>query len=103
MARYGICSQCGTRGTAKRVTPGNFLIELALWAFFLVPGLIYSVWRVSARRSACRTCGAIDSLVPLGSPRGRQLAAEFAPAPRPSAPPPAEPSPRPATGDPWLD
>jgi hypothetical protein len=71
----GICTQCGTVGTPKTTTPGHFLVELILWLCFLLPGLIYSVWRLSARCPTCRTCGAIRSLVPLQSPRGRELAA----------------------------
>lgn len=70
-----ICTQCGTVGKPKTTTPGSFFMELILWLCFLVPGLIYSVWRLSARRPTCRTCGAIRSLVPLQSPRGRELAA----------------------------
>ena len=71
----GICTQCGAVGKPKTTTPGHFLVELILWLCFLLPGLIYSVWRLSARRPTCRTCGAIRSLVPLQSPRGRELAA----------------------------
>ena len=73
--KLGICTQCGTVGTPKTITPGSILVEIFLWLCFIVPGLIYSVWRLSARRPTCRTCGAIRSLVPLHSPRGRELAA----------------------------
>jgi hypothetical protein len=66
-----ICTQCGSTSTPKSFTPGSIIIELILWCCFLVPGLIYSCWRISARRKVCRECG--GHLIPLYSPRGKQL------------------------------
>lgn len=71
-----ICSACGTRGIPQRITPGSTLIELVLWLCFLLPGLIYSIWRLSARRNACAICAA-SALVPLNSPMGKQLTQRF--------------------------
>lgn len=76
MASSGICSNCGYAGSAKKVTKGNILIELFLWLCFLLPGLIYSIWRLSSRHEACPKCGA-QNLVPLESPRGKKLQQEF--------------------------
>lgn len=67
-----ICRDCGTKGAGKRVTPGNILIELLLWCFFLIPGLLYSAWRMTARRTVCGVCGS-SNLIPLDSPIGRQI------------------------------
>jgi hypothetical protein len=67
-----VCKQCGTVGKPKSYTPGSILIEIVLWLCFLVPGLLYSLWRLSRRRSVCSACGSPD-LVPLNSPIGRQL------------------------------
>ena len=39
------CPHCGVTGMPRKVTKGSFGIELILWLFFLLPGLIYSVWR----------------------------------------------------------
>lgn len=72
-----ICGHCGSVGKPAKVAPGSILIELVLWLFLLVPGLIYSLWRVGSKRPTCRNCGASYSMVPVHSPRGRQLAAEF--------------------------
>jgi hypothetical protein len=69
-----ICSACGTRGESKTHTRGSFAIELILWLCFIIPGLIYSVWRLTSRRKVCRACGSSD-LVPVNSPRGRKLVA----------------------------
>lgn len=68
-----VCTRCLHEGEPGVVTPGSFALELVLWLCLLVPGLIYSVWRVSARRDCCALCGSTD-LVPADSPRGRMLA-----------------------------
>jgi len=67
-----VCTLCGSAGYPKTVTPGSIAIEIMLWGFFLVPGLIYSVWRLSARHLACATCGK-TSIVAVRSPAGRKL------------------------------
>ena len=67
-----ICRDCGTAGRPARITKGSTMIELILWICFLVPGLIYSFWRLSSRYSACACCGSV-ALVPLDSPVGRTL------------------------------
>lgn len=71
-----ICSSCGTTGIPQSDTPGSFLIELLLWCFFLLPGLIYSIWRLSARKQVCPSCKG-SGMIPLNSPRGRKLAQEL--------------------------
>lgn len=70
-----VCKDCGTTGRAKRVTRGSILVEIILWLCFLVPGLVYSLWRISTRYNACEVCGSRD-IVPLSSPVGAKLAAE---------------------------
>lgn len=65
-----ICKDCGAVGDPKQVTKGSFFIEIVLWCFFLVPGLIYSIWRLSSRHEACKTCDS-KAIVPLSSPLGK--------------------------------
>jgi len=69
-----ICAACGTTGTPKTHTPGSILIELLAWFCFALPGMIYSVWRLTNRREVCPKCEA-PGMIPLDTPRGRQLAA----------------------------
>jgi hypothetical protein len=76
MAREEICSNCGHTGKAKKVTKGSTLIELVLWLCFIIPGLIYSLWRLTSRHLACPQCGATN-MVPLDSPRGKKLQQEL--------------------------
>jgi len=74
--RQLICSTCGTVGKPKSVTKGSTLIELVLWLCLLVPGFIYSLWRLTTRTKACRSCGA-ENLVPMESPVGKKLLKDF--------------------------
>ena len=76
MAKEIICRNCGTLGTPKSRTPGNFGIELLLWLLFILPGVIYSVWRLASIHKACRKCGSKE-LVPTDTPAGRQLLEQF--------------------------
>lgn len=60
------CAACGTFGRGRTHTPGHFLIEVVLWLCLLLPGVIYSLWRLSARRRVCAACGA--HVVPSDTP-----------------------------------
>lgn len=71
-----ICTECGTAGKPKKTAKGSMLIELVLWLAFIIPGLIYSLWRLTTKTTVCRTCGSV-SLIPEDSPRGQRLAAEM--------------------------
>ena len=70
-----ICRECGTVGQVKNNTPGSIFIELVLWCCFIVPGLIYSFWRLSKRHEVCAACGG-QSMIPLDTPVGAKLAAD---------------------------
>jgi hypothetical protein len=76
MGKDFICPNCGFEGKPKRVTKGSILIELFLWIFLIIPGLIYSLWRLTSRYDACPQCAATH-MVPLNSPRGKKLMQEF--------------------------
>jgi hypothetical protein len=71
-----ICSNCGTIGKPKTFTKGSILIEIFLWFCFLLPGLLYSIWRLTTRTKVCRSCGA-KNMVPLNSPMGKKLQNEL--------------------------
>ncbi|QHG91182.1 hypothetical protein CVO_04715 [Sulfurimonas sp. CVO] len=76
MAKELICTNCGYIGHPKKVTKGSFFMEVILWFLFIVPGIIYSIWRLTTRYNACPFCGA-SNMVPLDSPMGKKLAAEI--------------------------
>lgn len=85
-----ICAKCGTFDSAKRVTPGSFVAELALWIVALPLGFLfswfvlllpgaYSVFRaLSPTRRVCRSCGG-EELVPVDTPIGQKLLRDFPP------------------------
>lgn len=67
-----VCQNCGTRGEPKTITKGNIAIEIILWLCLIIPGLIYSVWRLTTRQPACPACGQ-TSMIGITTPKGRQL------------------------------
>lgn len=75
MAKLSICTSCGFVGSPKKITKGSILVELALWLCLIVPGLIYSLWRVSSRYEACPECRNA-TMIPTGSPMGKKLVGE---------------------------
>ncbi len=56
------------------ITPGSFRVEVLLWICFLIPGLIYALWRIASHYQGCPVCGASNP-IPLESPAGRSLLA----------------------------
>ena len=72
MAKQLICSACGHVGGGQSKIKGNGFIELILWLCFLIPGIIYSIWRSSSRYKACPSCGSTN-LIPIDSPVGKKL------------------------------
>lgn len=84
-----ICRDCCTLNDPRaRTLPGSGWIELVLWLAWLVPGIIYSIWRRGGR-PACRSCGS-RALLPVESPLGRRLAEQN---PQPAPPARLEPGP----------
>ncbi|HEY3914699.1 MAG TPA: hypothetical protein VGN61_09455 [Verrucomicrobiae bacterium] len=67
-----ICTQCNYIGSLRSETQGSLIIEIALWFLCLLPGLIYSVWRLTTRRRVCPVCHS-PSVIPARSPRGMQI------------------------------
>lgn len=71
-----ICASCYYQGEPKTITRGSFAIELVLWIFFfwafLIPPLVYSIWRLTTRAKVCPKCGQA-TLISENSPRGIEL------------------------------
>lgn len=66
------CKDCGCVGNALKKKPGSLLIEVILWLWMIVPGLIYTVWRINAGKPACSSCGS-RNIIPANSPIARRL------------------------------
>lgn len=76
MAGKSICANCGTICNPKNAIKGSFIMEIVLWIFFIIPGLIYSLWRLTTKYKACPECGSKE-IVPIKSPRGEELASKY--------------------------
>ncbi len=61
------CRNCGHQGIPKNITKGSIAIEIIAWFCFLIPGIIYSLWRLTSRHKACPSCTA-PNMIPMGSP-----------------------------------
>lgn len=70
-----ICTLCGYAGLPDKKTKGNGLIELILWLFFLIPGIIYSIWRRADKQDICPKCGS-KTMIPLNTPMGQKMMIE---------------------------
>jgi hypothetical protein len=86
-----LCLQCGSVGATKRFMKGSIVTELFLWLFFLLPGLIYSIWRHASVAQVCTKCGS-SNVIPLDSPIAKNLLATQL---KSSIPSPVAPSVRP--------
>lgn len=71
-----ICKDCGTScDRGRRVTRGHLAIEILAWLFFLIPGIMYSIWRHYTRHEVCPSCGS-RQLIDMQTPLGKRLALE---------------------------
>jgi hypothetical protein len=69
-----VCTNCGYQGNPVSKTQGSLLVEIALWVLLCVPGIIYTVWRLTSKQIVCPRCGNLR-LVPLATPEGQRIAA----------------------------
>ena len=66
-----LCTSCGYTGAHKPVVQGSLAVEIILWLFLLIPGLIYTVRRLTAKPNVCPKCGR-PNMIPLDSPKARK-------------------------------
>jgi hypothetical protein len=66
------CTACGNVGHPVLVKKGSTGTAFLLWFFFLLPGIIYSIWRANSEHEACRTCGS-PQVIPVDSPMAQKL------------------------------
>lgn len=67
-----LCKRCGHVGPARNTTRGSLGIEILLWLLFIIPGILYSLWRLTTRQPGCEKCGSND-LIPPDSPIATQM------------------------------
>lgn len=78
MSEEIVCTSCGYVGESKTITKGSMGVEIILWLCLLIPGLIYSVWRLSSRLEGCPICGS-TSPIPRASPMAQKFLRENLP------------------------
>src|ERR1700688_1813884 len=74
------CPNCGAVDYPVLRKSGSTLVEVLLWLFLLVPGVVYSVWRASSKRLVCPKCEHTGT-IPLDSPMAQQALAKNPPRP----------------------
>ena len=93
MSNDVVCNNCGHIGESVTARKGHRVIEIALWLLFLVPGIIYSIWRLTTWHEICPVCGSAN-LIPASSPIAQRFIRENFPGEpylgQYSTPPPSE-------------
>ncbi len=64
------CKNCGSKGIPINNTPGSFFIEVVLWLFLIIPGIIYTLWRLTSRKKVCPHCKS-PNIIPTNSALAR--------------------------------
>lgn len=70
-----VCKDCGYIGMVSQTSRGSILIEIVLWLCVIVPGLIYSIWRMSNKAYRCPGCSGWN-MIPTSTPIGQKLVSE---------------------------
>ena len=70
MSKEMLCVNCGYQGKPKTITKGSMGVEVILWICLIVPGIIYSIWRLANRYQACPLCQS-PNMIPINSPAAR--------------------------------
>jgi RNA polymerase subunit RPABC4/transcription elongation factor Spt4 len=71
-----ICRNCGHTGHPERRLKGHFLITVILLLCYIIPGIIYMIWRRAGVRDSCTKCGS-ENIVDAASPAGVAAAHEM--------------------------
>jgi hypothetical protein len=66
-----LCTLCGHETVQPlRKMPGSGFVSLVLLIPFVLPGVVYQVWRMAMRRPVCPRCGSA-ALIPGDAPLAR--------------------------------
>jgi len=69
------CKECHAVGTAAVHTPGNIVLELIAWCLMILPGILYTLWRNSAKKNVCKACGS-EHIISVKLPLAKKLMAD---------------------------
>jgi hypothetical protein len=51
-----VCMECGCQRDPIKVKRGLLVIEIFLWLLYILPGVIYSIWRRVRTQEVCPNC-----------------------------------------------
>jgi len=54
----------------KKEEPWLFFLEVLLWITFILPGIAYSLWRLTNKITVCPACSN-ENLLPMNTPKGQ--------------------------------
>ena len=69
-----VCNECEYIGRGR--PQGSMTMEIFLWVCFIVPGIFYSLWRISQPRNVCPECGH-KNMIPIKTTKGKKMAQEI--------------------------
>lgn len=72
-----LCTTCGAKTNPVTLTKGSFGMEVLLWLLMILPGVLYSLWRLTSREKGCPNCRKA-TLIPIDSPIARTHLATLA-------------------------
>lgn len=80
--RYGewsprvACRVCGSLESPKVTKPGGDRLQILLLCCFVVPGIVYAIWRKSGEKLVCNLCGSeqVDPAGPADRPSDYEAA-----------------------------
>lgn len=61
------CRNCGTIGESVKPLKGSGWITFILLCFYIIPGIIYMIWRRTGTKECCAKCKS-ENIVPAGAP-----------------------------------
>ncbi len=67
-----VCMECGCQQEPIMAKRGMLIIELLMWLLYILPGVIYPIWRRVRKHEVCPNCGE-PSVVLTSSSRAMKM------------------------------
>jgi hypothetical protein len=52
-----LCMECGCQRDPIDAKRGLLVIEIFMWLLYILPGVVYSIWRRARKHQVCPNCG----------------------------------------------
>ena len=75
LSKKHICRKCGTNKAPYLKRRGSLALEIFLYLFMIIPGVIYTLFRFTKIEKSCSKCGSED-VVESSTPVGQRLISE---------------------------